>query len=732
MKAGDIQERTSPFVASDSDRSVNMLSGQQVKSVSGVALERWDHLLLVEDDAARAARRGRTGVAERSGTVLVRLHRIGRSGLQVVDERIHVVGGNGSADKSALALGMLDGRRTNRVVVVAGTSYGSDGRFLDGILNRPFDFVVEIRPSTRVFRRWDHDDEGVLVSNLIDKANWMQYSMALAGVSDKTIRYSIARLGAGYLTTGHHGTFFAIETGAINGVHRGTVFGFTQAEEPKSRELIEAIGWARWIRPVVRRHERESVGSSVRPAVRGNSKGNGHVKGHAAENIGSRLRANIKLSTLHDKERASAQSQHLGAAPLKGALASATGGTANVIELFAGAGGMGLGFLLAGSDSSRFRILHSGEVDPIYVNTLNLNHAEARRIFALDDRLTDQRAKAVDLRDQDAKRAAIRIAKEAGGTHVLIGGPPCQGFSNSNRNSWHSANPNNQLVDVYLDYVEALKPQVFVMENVQGITWTGGNGVLHPHSSVLEHVKDRTAAAGYEVFVQLLDSVWYGVPQCRSRFFVVGLHREMGYCADDFGTWGPFPRPTHGPGTEDPYVTVRDAIGDLPAVGNGSNVDETVHPEPDSKTLKANPFLWYLRKGAPSGVVTDHVTSRHADYVIERYRRIPPGGNWESIVDTLTNYSDVGRTHSNIYRRLVWGEPSITIGHYRKSMTVHPGQDRGLSLREAARLQSFPDWFRFAGSPNGGSGGLVHKQQQLANAVSPLVSRAIADFLLRL
>jgi len=100
-------------------------------------------------------------VAERSGTVLVRLHRIGRSGLQVVDERIHVVGANGSADKSALALGMLDGRRTNRVVVVAGTSYGSDGRFLDGVLNRPFDFVVEIRPSTRVFRRWDHDDEGV-------------------------------------------------------------------------------------------------------------------------------------------------------------------------------------------------------------------------------------------------------------------------------------------------------------------------------------------------------------------------------------------------------------------------------------------------------------------------------------------------------------------------------------------------------------------------------------------
>jgi site-specific DNA-cytosine methylase len=131
-------------------------------------------------------------------------------------------------------------------------------------------------------------------------------------------------------------------------------------------------------------------------------------------------------------------------------------------------------------------------------------------------------------------------------------------------------------------------------------------------------------------------------------------------------------------------------------------------------------------------MIFDHVTSRHADYVIQRYRKIPPGGNWESISDDLTNYTAVERTHSNIYRRLTWDDPSITIGHYRKSMLVHPEQHRGLSLREASRLQSFPDWFRFAGTANGNGGGLVHKQQQLANAVSPLVSRAIAEFILTL
>jgi site-specific DNA-cytosine methylase len=98
----------------------------------------------------------------------------------------------------------------------------------------------------------------------------------------------------------------------------------------------------------------------------------------------------------------------------------------------------------------------------------------------------------------------------------------------------------------------------------------------------------------------------------------------------------------------------------------------------------------------------------------------------------MSNYTAVERTHSNIYRRLEWDKPSITIGHYRKSMLVHPAQDRGLSLREACRLQSFPDWFRFAGTEDGRPGGLMHKQQQLANAVSPLLSKAIAEFILEL
>ena len=136
-----------------------------------------------------------------------------------------------------------------------------------------------------------------------------------------------------------------------------------------------------------------------------------------------------------------------------------------------------------------------------------------------------------------------------------------------------------------------------------------------------------------------------------------------------------------------------------------------------------------MREYAPADVIFDHVTSRHADYVIQRYRGIPPGGNWRNIAALMTNYTAVERTHSNIYRRLRWDETSITIGDYRKSMIVHPDQDRGLSVREAARLQSFPDWYSFSGGANPARSGIMYKQKQLANAVCPLVTRAIAEFI---
>jgi DNA-cytosine methyltransferase len=699
-----------------------LLSAAQVQIVSPSALARWSHLLLVEDDTSRSARRGLTGVAERSNQVLVRVHRIGMTGLQVVGERSYSVGAGGTADRAAIALSLLDRHRLRDVAVVSGTAYSSNRRFLDGLYDRNLDAVVEIRPSSGITRRWkDGPKSRIPVASLIDVSTWEAVTVPVAGSASRSILYSVARLGSGYLDSGHYGSFFAIQTGAIRGLHPGTIFGFTQTPRVTSRQLVESVGWARWIRPIVRYAERQSLDQAL--ALTGSAHG-------SPNGGGPRLRANITLSRAHDM--AFARDRRLQDSPkMRGALRSSSR-TLNVVELFAGAGGMGLGFLLADSGLGRYRLTYSGEVDPIYVQTLNTNHAHAARILGLDPSLIPAAVDPVDLRLEDSLAHAVDGARQMGEVDVLIGGPPCQGFSSANRNSWTSSNPHNQLVGVFLDYVEALAPKLFMMENVQGIHWTQKSGVSLQGSTVLAHVLTRMKRCGYEVFVQLLDSVWYGVPQCRSRFFVLGILRDLGYTSNDFGIWGPFPQPSHGPGTARPYVKVRDAISDLPPVGNGCDVEVMSYVESTGTGASENDFLDFLRRGAEQGVISDHVTSRHADYVIDRYKRIPEGGNWSSIKDSLTNYANADRTHSNIYRRLTWDEPSITIGHYRKSMLVHPSQDRGLSLREAARLQSFPDWFRFAGNAEGASGGLVHKQQQLANAVCPLVSKGIAEFILEL
>lgn len=124
-----------------------------------------------------------------------------------------------------------------------------------------------------------------------------------------------------------------------------------------------------------------------------------------------------------------------------------------------------------------------------------------------------------------------------------------------------------------------------------------------------------------------------------------------------------------------------------------------------------------MRRGSDSS--TQNYVSRNADYIIERYKYIRQGQNWKAIPDSLMgNYKNRNNCHSGIYRRLKADEPSVVISNYRKNMLIHPESDRGLSVREAARLQSFPDTFKFEGS-------LMHIQQQIGNAVPPLLAEAI-------
>ena len=212
----------------------------------------------------------------------------------------------------------------------------------------------------------------------------------------------------------------------------------------------------------------------------------------------------------------------------RGLLAKEPQTSLNVVELFAGAGGMGLGFMLATRATRRFRLIFSGEIHPIYVETLRRNHRYFSRMRRGSDHCDSGDIHPIDLDNRKAINLVSSSVREAGGVDVLIGGPPCQGFSSANRNSWSADNPNNRLVNVFMKYVDQLRPPVFLMENVQGIVWTSRNG-NGSALSVAEHILRKTRALGYLVFAKLLDAVWYGVPQYRTRFYLLGIHKDIGY-----------------------------------------------------------------------------------------------------------------------------------------------------------------------------------------------------------
>jgi len=689
--------------------------------ISALGSSPWAQLLLLEDNSARAQRRKTAGLGTRSrADVVIRLHRIGADGVSIVAENTYAPGTLGDMVEgggiATLALNLLDSTTvlSKKTLVVAGARYGGNQLFTEELNRRGLSWVVELPRRTIVAP--EARSRSVAAMGLLASATWESHD-TISPPTGNVVTYSLADLGNVLLADGKRARLFAAQTGAINGVHQGTIIGLSSATNTRLDSLLQAVGWARWIRPLVRSEERRLL-KPVQEQRAANKKT--HVEVAA--------RSNIKLARQHDESALlNGNRNHLETDARKGILRKEST-TLNLVELFAGAGGMGLGFLLAGGNAGRYRLGFSGEVHPIYAATLRSNHVALSRAHK-GHRIVPDEIAPIDLRSGSSLPIIEERMRPFGDTHVLIGGPPCQGFSNANRNSWHAANPHNELIDVFLKYVRRLSPRIFLMENVQGIIWTATHGRSNGQLTVMSSIAERMERAGYLVFPKLLDAVWYGVPQYRSRCFLLGIHRDLGYRRSDFGDWGPYPLPTHGPGTPNAYTTVRNALRDLSRIGNGHATEEMPYAEPDASDLALNPYLRFLRMDAKQNVISDHVTSRHAEYVLDRYRQIPPGGNWEDITDALTNYADVQRTHSNIYRRLSWPEPSITIGHYRKSMLVHPSQNRGLSLREAARLQSFPDWFRFLGTANGNPGGLMHKQQQLANAVCPLVTKSIAEFL---
>ena len=353
------------------------------------------------------------------------------------------------------------------------------------------------------------------------------------------------------------------------------------------------------------------------------------------------------------------------------------------IDLFCGAGGLSEGFRQAG-----FHVLVGNDMDDAAAQTFQASHPEA-----------------VFLEGTIKKLSAGQFLKAAGLARgeldCLIGGPPCQGFSVYNhQRGMHDER--SLLFKDYLRIVGEVMPDWVVLENVTGITSAGGGEAV---TSILNCLGDL----GYRAEYKILKAEEYGIPQERRR--IVFLGNRLGLPI----VW---PEPTHGD-SKLPFVTVADAISDLPTLKNGENFGAMKYPTPAKSEYQK-----MLRKG--SRLVQNHAAPKLGAINMDRIKHIPQGGSWRDIpFDLLPEGMKKARRcdHTKRYGRMTWEGLASTIltkCDIHWGAFIHPDQDRSISVREAARFQSFPDRFEFQGSR-------TDQFVQVGNAVPPLLGWHIAN-----
>ncbi|MBH8113105.1 DNA cytosine methyltransferase [Clostridioides difficile] len=521
----------------------------------------------------------------------------------------------------------------------------------------------------------------------------------------------------------------------------------------------------------------------------------------------------------------------------------------NVIDLFAGAGGLSLGFEM----TKKFNMVAFVEKNDNAAKTYLENHPSVKRYCDI---------KRLDFQD---------ILNSVDKIDVVIGGPPCQGFSNANRQKRKIINGNNELVKLYVDAIDKLKPNVFVMENVKTISSNKHSfyltkkdknhiinnlklniynkySVLYDRTEyinelfniisiediesyiisnidlknlkiiikkkkdicdylnkisnykkvkstiekletrgkmpkwylelinkvknilenmlynrnlsdeqifylnlfldiqnlflgiyelksesvifentlddnkiiakmdtyiIIDYINASFEYLGYVLNGSALNSIDYGVPQNRERFVLIGAKKDF-LKNKKIET----PKPIVG----ENYVTVRDAIGDL-AEYEASKGSMDYCFEKNSNNIEKD---FYRKIILDSNKIYNHVCTDTRNIALKRFEYINQGNNFHSLPDELKGtYADPERTQNTIYKRLVYDKPSDTVVNVRKSMWIHPIKNRAVSAREAARLQSFPDSYKFLGTKDS-------VYQQIGNAVPPLLGRVVAEKILNL
>ena len=361
------------------------------------------------------------------------------------------------------------------------------------------------------------------------------------------------------------------------------------------------------------------------------------------------------------------------------------------IDLFAGCGGLSLGFKMAG-----FTSILASDIDENCKLTYTSNFPDTP--FLCQDITTIKKEQI----DQILQNKTV---------DVIIGGPPCQGFSlaNKRRNAIED-DPRNKLFYEYVKFITWYNPKIFVMENVKGLL------SMHKGQVIKEIIKCcSNAGRGYNVEYKILKASDFGVPQTRERVLIIGARKDLDI------------RPAFPVPSCHQEISVDDAISDLPQINAGEGVEMSPYP-----TIPQNEYQTLMRKN--SKLVHNHIAMKHTARLIERFKAIKPG---QSLIDVWDTHGAVRRGNpnekSNIKfsqnnQRLFGEKPAPTIAASFQSNFIHPHLNRNFAAREGARLQSFPDDFIFKGfrTKMSWEQGLS-QYQQIGNAVPPLLAYAIAS-----